>query len=162
MIVFENSLYLEFPSKRDLVDFISTKVISAINNLAQEIHSEKMNENPAMSNDLNIFGFGMNLSIDEALKNAIVHGNHADPLKKVVLSYYINEEKLEIVVRDQGIGFDHKNYDAAKAEVDAEAGRGLLLITNFMDEIKFNDSGNEITMVKFLGKNKSKTSREDL
>lgn len=159
MIIFENQLYLEFPSKRDFIDLVSNKVISSINNIAQEVHSEKMNENPALASNLNIFGFGMNLSIDEALKNAIVHGNKADPRKKVVLSYYINEDKLEIMVRDEGIGFDHKSYRPVD-EVDAEAGRGLMLIRNFMDEVNFNDSGNEIIMIKYIGKNNS--SREVL
>ncbi len=153
MLLFENQLYMEFPSKKDLIDFVSNKVISSINTIAQEVHSQNINDETSMPQDLNIFGFGMNLSIDEALKNAIVHGNKADPRKKVVLSYYINSEKLEIVVRDEGIGFDHKNY-RANAEVDAEAGRGLLLIKNFMDEINFNESGNEITMIKKLGKSK--------
>ncbi len=158
MVLFENQLYIEFPSKKDFIDFVSNKVISSINTIAQEVHSQNINDETSMPQDLNIFGFGMNLSIDEALKNAIVHGNRADPRKKVALSYYINSEKLEIIVRDEGIGFDHKNYKANQ-EVDAEAGRGLLLINNFMDEIKFNESGNEITMLKYLGK--SKTARED-
>lgn len=158
MVLFENQLYIEFPSKKDFIDFVSNKVISSINTIAQEVHSQNINDETSMPQDLNIFGFGMNLSIDEALKNAIVHGNRADPRKKVALSYYINSEKLEIIVRDEGIGFDYKNYKTNQ-EVDAEAGRGLLLINNFMDEIKFNESGNEITMLKYLGK--SKTARED-
>jgi len=158
MILFENQLYIEFPSKRDYIDFVSNKVVSAVNTIAQEVHSQNITDDALISQDLNIFGFGMNLSIDEALKNAIVHGNKADPRKKVALSYYINSERLEIIVRDEGIGFDHKNYKA-NMEVDAEAGRGLLLITNFMDEIKFNEPGNEIKMIKYLGK--SKTARED-
>jgi serine/threonine-protein kinase RsbW len=158
MILFENQLYLEFPAKRDYIDFVSNKVVSSINTIAQEVHSQNLSDELTLSQDLNIFGFGMNLSIDEALKNAIVHGNKSDPRKKVALSYYINSEKLEIIVRDEGIGFDHKNYKSL-AEVDAEAGRGLLLIGNFMDEIIFNDPGNEIKMIKYLGK--SKTARED-
>jgi serine/threonine-protein kinase RsbW len=158
MVLFENQLYIEFPSKKDFIDFVSNKIISSINTIAQEVHSQNINDETSMPQDLNIFGFGMNLSIDEALKNAIVHGNRVEPRKKVALSYYINSEKLEIIVRDEGIGFDHKNYKANQ-EVDAEAGRGLLLINNFMDEIKFNESGNEITMIKYLGK--SKTARED-
>ena len=158
MILFENQLYLEFPAKRDYIDFVSNKVVSSINTIAQEVHSQNITDELTMSQDLNIFGFGMNLSIDEALKNAIVHGNKSDPRKKVALSYYINAEKLEIIVRDEGIGFDHKNYKSL-AQVDAQARRGLLLIGNFMDEIIFNDPGNEIKMIKYLGK--SKTARED-
>jgi len=158
MILFENQLYVEFPSKKEYIDFISNKVVSSINTIAQEVHSQNLSDDSSFTQDLNIFGFGMNLSIDEALKNAIVHGNKLSPQKKVALSYYINAEKLEIVVRDEGIGFDHVNYKV-NAAVDAEAGRGLLLINNFMDEVKFNESGNEITMIKYLGK--SKSARED-
>ncbi|MEZ7891603.1 MAG: ATP-binding protein [Candidatus Wallbacteria bacterium] len=160
MITFENHLYVEFPSKRDYIDFISNKVVSAINGVAQEIHSQILLDDPSQNKEMNIFGFGMTLSIDEALKNAVTHGNHLDPLKIVALSYLITSEKLEIVIRDQGIGFDHKNYKMpSEMDAEAEAGRGLLLIKNFMDEIKFNESGNEITMIKYLGK--SSKTRED-
>jgi len=157
MIELENQLYLEFPSKMEYVDFVSSKVIASINSIAQEVHSQNMLDEPSPNQDITAFGFGMNLSIDEALKNAIIHGNKNLSEKKVVVSYYISKEKLEIVVRDQGPGFDHKDFQF-KSDLDAESGRGLLLIKNFMDEVIFNDSGNEIKMVKYTGKRKS---RED-
>jgi len=158
MITFENHLYVEFPSKRDYIDFISNKVVSAVNGIAQEIHSQILIDDPSQNREMNILGFGMTLSIDEALKNAVTHGNHLEPQKIVALSYLITADKLQITIRDQGIGFDHKNYKMPE-EADIEAGRGLLLIKNFMDEIHFNDAGNEITMIKYLSK--SSKTRED-
>lgn len=157
MIELENQLFLEFPSKMEYVDFVSSKVISSVNSIAQEVHSQNMLDEPSPNQDITAFGFGMNLSIDESLKNAIIHGNKNDESKKVTVSYYISKEKLEIIVRDQGPGFNHKDFQF-KSEIDAEAGRGLLLIKNFMDEVVFNESGNEIKMIKYTGKRKS---RED-
>jgi serine/threonine-protein kinase RsbW len=93
------------------------------------------------------FSFGISVSVDEAVKNAIEHGNKNDINKKVYLYYEIDNEKLLIKVKDEGEGFDYKNLKPG--EPDDEKGRGLLLIKNFMDKILFNEKGNEITMIKY-------------
>ena len=57
---------------------------------------------------------------------------------------------VEIVVRDEGPGFQQKELPdpTDPANLDKLSGRGLLLIQTFMDEIRFNDQGNEITLIK--------------
>ncbi|MBJ44720.1 MAG: hypothetical protein CMJ80_15840 [Planctomycetaceae bacterium] len=55
-----------------------------------------------------------------------------------------------MVIRDGGEGFDVSSIPSSgDAEaIESEGGRGLVLIQNFMDEVRFNDRGNEITLIK--------------
>jgi CheY-like chemotaxis protein len=67
----------------------------------------------------------------------------------------VMREMLRIVVRDQGSGFDTKlaaKSDASHA-FDGQQGRGLMLISKFMDRVSFNESGNEITLIKYRRQN---------
>jgi anti-sigma regulatory factor (Ser/Thr protein kinase) len=54
------------------------------------------------------------------------------------------------VLRDEGRGFSFATLpDPLEPENVAKVnGRGLFLIRTFMDDVRFNDSGNEITMIK--------------
>ena len=63
----------------------------------------------------------------------------------------LNVELLRFVIRDEGPGFNHKKVlDPTAAEnLERIGGRGLLLIRSFMDEISYNDRGNEITLLKY-------------
>jgi hypothetical protein len=71
--------------------------------------------------------------------------------RKIFVDVQIRPEAARFVVRDEGPGFD---LDAVPAAGDPEpfqregAGRGLVLIKSFMDEVSFNEQGNEVTMVK--------------
>lgn len=63
----------------------------------------------------------------------------------------IDMERLKVSIRDEGEGFDSSQrasnfFDSE--ELFKSSGRGLLLITSLMDEVSFNDSGNEIVMSK--------------
>jgi two-component sensor histidine kinase len=150
LIKLENDLYLEFPSAQALIDVVSTRVIGVINGMVQEIHSANSEESksgePAFG--VGVFGFGMSLSIDEALKNAILHGNKSDSSKLVRVNYLVASDRLEIMIKDEGQGFDHESLSMISP--DQERGRGLLLIKSFMDEVRFEDKGSKITMIKRL------------
>ena len=52
--------------------------------------------------------FAINLALEEALTNAIRHGNHLDPAKKVRVEAKVTPKRVEIVVEDQGPGFDRR------------------------------------------------------
>jgi serine/threonine-protein kinase RsbW len=90
------------------------------------------------------------IAIGEALANAIVHGNHCDPRKKVRISVALNENcDLLVSVKDSGSGFDPSVLpDPIVAEnLLAKRGRGLFLIRHFMDQVEFNfDRGTEVRM----------------
>jgi serine/threonine-protein kinase RsbW len=91
------------------------------------------------------------LALTEALANAVVHGAKEDP-KKVVECIVACDEKhgMLIMVRDPGPGFDPQALpDPCCGEnVYSNHGRGIYLINQLMDEVKFHKNGTEIHMVK--------------
>lgn len=70
--------------------------------------------------------------------------------RRVFVSVHLTPAKATYVVRDQGGGFDPSSLpDPTDPDNLLKAsGRGIMLIRTFMDEVSFNDIGNEITMVK--------------
>jgi len=61
----------------------------------------------------------------------------------------IGLDRAEFVIRDEGPGFDVRTVPEPRSPetIDSKSGRGLVLMTNFMDEVRFNATGNEVTMV---------------
>jgi len=91
------------------------------------------------------------LALTEALANAVVHGAKADPSKIVECDVVCNEdESILIVVRDPGTGFKPGEVpDPLQGEsVYSDHGRGIFLINQLMDEVKFLKNGTEIHMIK--------------
>jgi len=101
--------------------------------------------------------FDIRLCLEEAIINAIKYGNKCDKNLPVNISYSFGDNRLEIVIRDQGSGFDYGNIPDPRSNgnILKHGGRGLFLIRNLMDKVEFNNSGNEIKMVKFLSGGKS-------
>ena len=96
--------------------------------------------------------FEIETALREALANAIVHGCKNDPTKKVQCCVACEEERgMLIVVRDPGSGFDPLAIpDPCNGEnVYASHGRGIYLINQLMDEVKFKSNGTEIHMRKY-------------
>jgi CheY-like chemotaxis protein len=115
------------------------------------------------------------VSLQEALSNAIYHGNlevssdlrqvdernfyalavsrrTIEPFasRRIHLQTCVDRERAQYMIEDEGPGFDTSSLDRA---IDPEdlmriGGRGMLLIRTFMDEVKFNESGNRITLIK--------------
>ena len=94
--------------------------------------------------------FGIKLALEEALTNAIKHGNAFDPDKSVTLDYQVDDEKLELTICDQGPGFepDAVPDPTLDANLDQPCGRGVLLIQSYMTEIRYNKDGTCVTLVK--------------
>jgi anti-sigma regulatory factor (Ser/Thr protein kinase) len=87
----------------------------------------------------------------EALANAIVHGCHNDPTKKIECCVVCSESSdVMIVVRDPGVGFNLTQVrDPLAAEnIHSDHGRGIYLINQLMDEVSFERNGAEIRMRK--------------
>lgn len=93
--------------------------------------------------------FNLRVALCEALANAIVYGNDLDPGKDVQVAVCVHQRHFEVEVRDQGAGFDPGAVpDPTVADrIASEAGRGLFLIRQLMDEVHFNDRGNSICMI---------------
>jgi len=95
--------------------------------------------------------FAIETAIREALANAITHGCGSDPSKQVKISAYCDEERgMILVVRDPGKGFDPKTIPSPVQgeRLFAEHGRGIYLINQLMDEVRFRSGGSEIWMRK--------------
>lgn len=114
-------------------------------------------------------------AVDEALQNAIIHGNlevssklregdevnafhtmirqrrQQAPFKdrRTFVRARVTTDEAEISIRDEGPGFNPKSIPdpTDPAYLDRPCGRGLWLIHAFMDEVRYNDRGNEITMI---------------
>lgn len=92
--------------------------------------------------------FAVHVALQESLSNAIKHGNRYDPSRRIFVSCRLTKQEIEISVRDEGSGFDpSKVPDPTLPEnLDSLSGRGLKLITGFMDYVAFRDAGRQIVM----------------
>jgi len=120
------------------------------------------------------------ISLIEALSNAVFHGNLEissdiknsqdlkslenfdrlvnDKLKtapynsrKVTIDYSLDEHKICYVISDEGPGFDYHHLPdpLAPESFEKPSGRGLLMMRTFCDEVSWNKTGNEITLIKY-------------
>ena len=71
--------------------------------------------------------------------------------RRIFVEARLAPDEARFVVRDEGPGFDPAAVPNLGDEsiMEGERGRGLSLMRTFMDELTFNDAGNEVTMVKF-------------
>lgn len=85
----------------------------------------------------------------EAVNNAIIHGNKSNPEKFVDVMFKREYNKLEIIVEDEGDGFDYKNIPDPTAPENIENihGRGVFLIKRLSDEVFFYKKGKQIKMI---------------
>jgi serine/threonine-protein kinase RsbW len=94
--------------------------------------------------------FSVRLALEEALVNAIKHGNQMDRSKKVRLCYRVDAERFEVVVADEGPGFNPDDVPdpVAFENLERPCGRGLLLMRHYMTEVAFHPPGNQVFMCK--------------
>lgn len=91
------------------------------------------------------------LALTEALANAVVHGAKGDASKTIECDVACDENRgMLIVVRDPGEGFDPKTIPSPMhgENLFSDHGRGIYLINQLMDEVKFAKNGTEIHMLK--------------
>ncbi len=90
------------------------------------------------------------VALDEAFVNAVKHGNKFDARKLVRITAEVSQQEARFTIEDEGEGFD---VNSIPNPLDPEnlfktSGRGVLFIYNIMDEVKYNERGNRLTMVK--------------
>lgn len=80
------------------------------------------------------------LSFSEAASNSVVHGNKLDKNKKVRIIVKINDEKMTVVIKDEGKGFDMNSVpDPTKPEnILKDSGRGIHIMRSFLDDLRYN------------------------
>ncbi len=98
--------------------------------------------------------FDVHVGFEEALRNAMVHGNKSHADKKVKIEMDYDEKQVVLVVEDEGEGFDVKSLPDPTVgdNLLKESGRGVYLIRHLMDEVEYTDSGRKVTMKKYLTK----------
>ena len=128
-------LELTVPARKDAV----TPVVDRIMARAREMGCAKDKEHE------------IELALQEALANAVVHGCKEDPTQSVQITVGCDESKgMIIVVRDPGDGFDPANVPSPLIgqNIYASHGRGIYLINQLMDEVRYESGGTEIWMTK--------------
>jgi serine/threonine-protein kinase RsbW len=94
------------------------------------------------------------LALQEAVANAIRHGCRGDATKQLECSIAVERSgEIVIVIRDPGSGFDPASvaHPLDPANLLKPSGRGIFMINNLMDEVRFADGGRELQMRKKKG-----------
>lgn len=83
-------------------------------------------------------------------ENVVEHRRSQPPYRnrRLHVTAHVTPEAAEFVIRDDGPGFAHSGATAPESvSFDREQGRGLVLMRSFMSEVRFNDAGNEVTLI---------------
>ncbi len=100
--------------------------------------------------------------VSEAVTNAIIHGYHNQPEGIVYISVTLEQDTVELIIRDEGVGID--NIDEAKQPLYTtkpeleRSGMGFTIMENFMDELQVISEpmmGTTVHLKKFLSKSKA-------
>jgi len=126
--------------------------IEKVNDLILELmHQTGLEEKAAMS---------LGAAFREGTDNANRHGNKSQEDRKVTVEYNLQKHKVYIHIKDEGEGFDWKHYmgvaeDKSAAQRSRErtakgkrGGLGIMLMMKCTDELRYNEKGNELTLIK--------------
>jgi serine/threonine-protein kinase RsbW len=92
------------------------------------------------------------VSLIEALSNAMIYGNGRDPSKRVRVEVHLQQGSVTAQVTDEGMGFDPSRVPdpTCPRNLRKVGGRGIFLMQKLMDEVRFNECGNSVTLVLHL------------
>ena len=99
--------------------------------------------------------FEIKVILNELLQNAIKHGNKEDSSKQVKVRIGVDNSFVYFIVEDEGEGFDvkfcsHKHKEIMNICDMEENGRGMLIVENLCDKVRYNTKGNKIVVLKNL------------
>jgi len=96
--------------------------------------------------------YWMSIALREAVNNAIKHGNKENTNKRVFIDFHVFNDKLQILIKDEGTGFDISTIPDPTEEENIlkPSGRGLFFIRSFMDEINIMESGGKGTLIELV------------
>lgn len=94
--------------------------------------------------------FAIKLALEEAIINAIKHGNKFDPAKVVRIEAHVSPQQTEIIIEDEGAGFERSSVPDPTADENLHSlhGRGLLLMESYMNEVNYSRGGRRIRLVR--------------
>jgi serine/threonine-protein kinase RsbW len=135
------------PDAANTVDLVIVSDPAEARSIQEQIE-QLLHERQAHDHDI----FSIRLALEEALVNAIKHGNQMDPAKKVKISYRLLADRFEVAISDEGTGFNPNDVpDPTAAEnLERPCGRGLMLMRHYMSEVRYNDRGNAVVMSKLF------------
>jgi len=86
------------------------------------------------------------LCVSEAVVNSIKHGNKNDKNKTVLLEVKCKNYELKVRIEDEGEGFDINKIEdpTSLSNLKNESGRGIFIIRNMSNKLKYNEKGNRI------------------
>ncbi|MCU1289876.1 MAG: Anti-sigma regulatory factor (Ser/Thr protein kinase) [Acidobacteria bacterium] len=130
---------------REKIEFVFPSAISLMHSILEYLMKrvEKVGViNPESSN--------LFIALDEAFVNAVKHGNKFDANKIVKVSAEVSTKEARFTVEDQGDGFDVESIPDPRNpdNLFKSSGRGVLFIYNIMDEVRYNERGNRLEMIK--------------
>lgn len=129
-------IFIEVPSEDKYIRKVSSDILAALSHYG--VGEDRL--------------FDIKLCVEEAVRNAILHGNRLNKKLHVKVSYLIADGRINIEVEDGGPGFDPAKIPdpTGKGNMTKESGRGVCLIKQLMDRVEFNKKGNKILMEKSL------------
>ena len=94
--------------------------------------------------------FGLRLALEEALVNAISHGNRGDPSRSVHVRFQVEPDRVLAEVEDEGEGFDPAPVPDTRVpeNLGRSSGRGLLFMRHHTTWLRYNRIGNCVTLCK--------------
>lgn len=130
---------------REKIEFVFPSAISLMHSILDYLMKRVEKVGVINPENSNLF-----IALDEAFVNAVKHGNKYDVKKLVKVSAEVSVREARFTVEDEGEGFD---VSAIPNPLDPEnlfktSGRGVLIIHNVMDEVKYNERGNRVEMIK--------------
>lgn len=101
--------------------------------------------------DDDIYGNIM-IAVTESVNNAILHGNKSDNKKNVLLKLALEKTLIRFTIQDEGSGFDYQNLaDPTLPEnLNKTGGRGIFLMKNLCDEVRFTNEGSVAELSFYL------------
>src|SRR5215813_9975484 len=96
----------------------------------------------------------MGVAVRESVVNAVKHGNHMDENRRVAVEFVMAPDALEVLVRDEGSGFDPVAVPdpVATENLLKSDGRGIFFMRSFMDEVSYSFPPRGGTMVRMVKK----------
>lgn len=94
--------------------------------------------------------FAVKLALEEAVVNAMKHGNKFESERTVRVWFRISDHEIDIRVKDEGVGFNPCCVPDPTADENLckPNGRGIMLMRAYMDDVQYSACGTEVTMVK--------------
>jgi serine/threonine-protein kinase RsbW len=130
----DNDLVLELPSDVRSIEHAVEYVVRRCQSCENEAHRLRLN---------------FRVGLTEALSNAMLYGNAHDPSKRVRVEVTLSDGAIQARITDQGLGFDPCTVPdpTCPDNLLKSGGRGLFLMRQLLDEVRYNDMGNQVTLV---------------